>query len=145
MSLNSSTTTVVTSTEVSNTIVVLNLLMERFVNHLLLIFVIVGLIGFIGNVLTYIQVDLRSNTCCIYLFCGSITDVIVLFLNTLPLYLSSRYGTYIPWRKIPNLCKLNIFMLAFMFPSMSTAKYDNLNLVWWLQNLYLIVLFYLWE
>ena len=113
MSLNS-TITVVTSTAETNTIVILNLLMERFLNHLPLIFFIVGLIGFIGNALTYVRVDLRSNTCCIYLLCSSIMDATVLSINALPIYLSTRYGTYIPWRRIPDLCKLSIFLLAFL-------------------------------
>ena len=113
MSLNS-TIPLVTSTVETNTIIVLKVLLERFVNHLPLLFVILGLVGSTGNALTYVRVDLRSNTCCIYLLCGSIMDAIVLCFNTLPTYLSLRYGAYIPWRRIPNLCKLNIFMLAFL-------------------------------
>lgn len=104
----------ITSTEVSNTIITLNIISERFVINLPLIFVILGVFGFIGNVLTYLHPELRSNTCCIYLLCGSIVDVIYLLYYLLPAYLNRKFGIYIPWIMLPNLCKLFIFMLGFL-------------------------------
>ncbi|CAF3312769.1 unnamed protein product [Rotaria sp. Silwood2] len=108
MSLNS-TTAMVTSTQVTNTIAILNLLLERFVNHLPLIFVILGLVGFIGNALTFIQTELRSNTCCLYLLLGSIIDATVLLFNTLPLYLTSRYkiDANLSWNFATNITEAN--------------------------------------
>ncbi|CAF1250490.1 unnamed protein product [Adineta steineri] len=113
MSYNYTTSTVISS-EVSNTIVVLNLLSTRFVNHLPLVFAIFGLIGFIGNSLTYLQRELRWNTCCIYSLCGSLVDVINLFYNSFAIYLSGIYGIYIPWIKLPSMCKLYIFLIGFL-------------------------------
>ncbi|CAF4063512.1 unnamed protein product [Adineta steineri] len=113
MSMNISTTNI-TSAQVSNTIVILNLLMNQFVNYLPLIFIILGFIGFVGNALTILQLELRSNTCCIYSLCGSIVDIISLFYNVLPLYLNKIYKIYIPWVNMGNLCKFHIFIVAFL-------------------------------
>lgn len=111
-------TTIITITAASNTIVVLNLLLTRFINYLPLIFIIFGVIGFIGNALTFLHPDLRSNTCCIYTFCSSIVDVVQLCFNLLPLYLSKVYGMPIPWARLPSLCKFYYFLLGF-FPHLS--------------------------
>ena len=92
----------------------LNLVTQRFIIYLPLIFTIFGLIGFIGNAFTYLQAELRSNTCCIYSLCGSIVDVINLFINLFPSYLGAKYGIYIPWYTSSALCKLNIFILTFL-------------------------------
>lgn len=75
----------------------LNLVTQRFINYLPLIFLIFGFIGFIGNAFTYLQAELRSNTCCIYLLCGSFIDIITLFLNLFPNYLDTKYGISMPW------------------------------------------------
>ncbi|CAF1328366.1 unnamed protein product [Adineta steineri] len=88
--------------------------MNQFVNYLPLIFIILGLIGFIGNALTFLQLELRSNPCCIYSLCGSIVDIISLFYNVLPLYLNKIYKIYIPWVNMGNLCKFHIFIVAFL-------------------------------
>ncbi|CAF5115470.1 unnamed protein product, partial [Rotaria sp. Silwood1] len=66
----------------------LNFVSERFIIYLPLIFLIFGFIGFIGNIFTYLQAELRSNTCCIYSLCGSIIDIINLSLNLFPNYLA---------------------------------------------------------
>ena len=108
-------TTVIDNFTVSKSIVdTLNQVSQNFVNYLPLIFSIFGLIGFIGNLFTYLQPELRSNTCCIYSLCGSIIDVINLFLNLFPSYLSVKYGISIPWNLSSFLCKLNIFLSVFL-------------------------------
>ncbi|CAF3965851.1 unnamed protein product, partial [Adineta steineri] len=71
-------------------------------------------IGFIGNVFTYLQPQLRSNTCCIYSLCGSFIDIINLCINSFPTFLSAKYGIYIPWYLSSALCKFNIFILVFL-------------------------------
>ena len=93
---------------------VLNQVSDNFVDYLSLIFSIFGLIGFIGNLFTYLQSELRSNTCCIYSLCGSIIDIINLSLNLFPSYLSVKYGISIPWNLSSFLCKLNIFLAVFL-------------------------------
>ena len=115
---NTSTASIVTTTEVSNTVLILTLLLKNFVQHLLAVFTIFGSIGFVGNALTYLHPDLRSNTCCIYSFCGSIVDIIFLLLDVLPIYLSGVFQIYIPWIKSPNMCKFYYYTLAF-FPHLS--------------------------
>jgi hypothetical protein len=92
----------------------LNFITQDVLIYLPLILVILGFIGFIGNLFTYLQPELRSNTCCIYSLCGSIVDVINLFINLLPTYLSSKYGIYIPWYASSFLCKLDLFLLVFI-------------------------------
>jgi hypothetical protein len=92
----------------------LNLVTQRFINYLPLIFLIFGFIGFIGNAFTYLQAELRSNTCCIYLLCGSFIDIITLFLNLFPNYLSKKYAISIPWNTSSALCKMKLFLLVFL-------------------------------
>ncbi|CAF3133471.1 unnamed protein product [Rotaria sp. Silwood2] len=92
----------------------LNLVTQRFVIYLPLIFLIFGFIGFIGNIFTYLQSELRSNTCCIYSLCGSIIDIINLSLNLFPNYLGAKYKIYIPWYISRITCKLSLFLLSFL-------------------------------
>jgi hypothetical protein len=92
----------------------LNSATQNFVIYLPLIFIILGFIGFIGNAFTYLQAELRSNTCCIYTFCGSIADVINLFVNLLPNFLAAKYSIYIRWNTSSSLCKFNYFLLGFL-------------------------------
>jgi hypothetical protein len=114
MSFNNTTNTIDVP-EVSNSIaVVLGLLMQRFFVYLPLIFIILGFIGFIGNAFTFLQSQLRSNTCCIYLLCGSIIDISNLLINCLSVYLGGKYGISIPWSSSTSLCKLNLFMVGFL-------------------------------
>ena len=85
-----------------------------FVNrYALLIWLIFGSVGFVGNLFTYLQAELRQNTCCIYSLCGSIGDIINLLVNVLPSYLSVNYSIFIPWYSSTVLCRLNIFLLRF--------------------------------
>jgi len=101
----------------------LNLVTERFIIYLPLIFTIFGFIGFIGNVFTYLQPELRSNICCIYLVCGSIVD-----LHLLPPYLGAKFKIFITWSALSALCKLNSFLLSFL-PHLSTIFYSWLPLI----------------
>ncbi|CAF1187620.1 unnamed protein product [Adineta steineri] len=92
----------------------LNFISQNILIYLPLIFLIFGLIGFIGNVFTYLQPQLRSNTCCIYSLCGSFIDIINLCINSFPTFLSAKYGIIIPWYLSSALCKFNIFILIFL-------------------------------
>lgn len=112
------TTTEVTTTAASHTIIILSIVQQQFVDYLPLIFVIFGLVGFIGNALTFLHRELRSNTCCIYTFCSSIADVMNIGFNLLPLFLSRKYGINSPWTRMASLCKFYIFFLGF-FPHLS--------------------------
>ena len=118
MSFDNTTTSIVTTTQVSNTVFIITLLSRNFVQHLPLVFVVFGSIGFLGNALTYLHPDLRSNTCCIYSFCGSIVDIIYLLFDLLPIYLGGTFQIYIPWIRLPNFCKFFYFTLAY-FPHLS--------------------------
>ncbi|CAF1044660.1 unnamed protein product [Adineta steineri] len=92
----------------------LNFISENILIYLPLVFFIFGLIGFIGNVFTYLQPQLRSNTCCIYSLCGSFIDIINLCINSFPTFLAAKYGITIPWFTSSGLCKFNIFILVFL-------------------------------
>jgi len=114
MALNN-TTVITDDFEVTKSIGnVLNQVTQNFIIYLPLIFSIFGLFGFIGNVFTYLQAEFRSNTCCIYLLCGSIIDIINLFLNSFPNYLAAKYGIAIPWYTSSISCKFNLFLLVFL-------------------------------
>jgi hypothetical protein len=109
------TTMIIDITMASKSIAgVLNLVSQRFISYLPLIFSIFGFIGFIGNLFTYLQPELRSNTCCIYSLCGSIMDIINLSLNLFPSYLYAKYGIYIPWSATSFTCKLDLFLLPLL-------------------------------
>jgi hypothetical protein len=103
--------TVQVSKSVSDT---LNQVRTNVLVYLSLIFPIFGLFGFIGNIFTYLQPELRVNTCCIYLLCSSIVDIINLFLELFPNYLRGKYGISIPWLASSTLCKFNAFLLGFL-------------------------------
>lgn len=78
-----------------------------------LLFVIFGSIGFIGNLFTYLQPELRSKTCCIYLLLGSIADILNILINVLPNYLTYNFSISIMWYASTDLCRLNAFLLRF--------------------------------
>jgi hypothetical protein len=77
------------NTTSSSAIDTLDLVKDRFLHQLPLIFVIFGSIGFIGDAFTFLQPNLRRNTFCIYTLCGSLIDIINLFVNLLPNYMYS--------------------------------------------------------
>ncbi|CAF1133119.1 unnamed protein product [Adineta steineri] len=92
----------------------LNFVSQNILIYLPLIFFIFGFLGFIGNVFTYLQPQLRSNTCCIYSLCGSFIDIITLSLDSFPNYFSGKYGITLPWNTSSGLCKFSIFLWAFL-------------------------------
>lgn len=86
---------------------------QNFVNYLPLVFLVLGVVGFIGNLFTYLQAELRSNTYSVYSICGSFVDVATLCINAFPNYLVFKYGISMwPIGRFP--CKLNLFLLVFL-------------------------------
>lgn len=57
-------------------------------------------LGFLGNLVTYLQRELRRNTCCIYLLCGSVVDILCIFINVFSNFLYTQCGISIPWHSI---------------------------------------------
>jgi hypothetical protein len=114
MSLNIKTQSLNNTSSASTIITVLNLIQQRFVNQLPLIIIILGLIGFVGNTITFLQPVLRKNSFCIYSLCGSFADVLHLMINLLPDYLTSSGGNVVSITSINLLCKLKLFSLVFL-------------------------------
>ena len=96
----------------------LNQLLVNFIYYFPLISLILGFVGFIGNLLTYLQPELRTNTCCIYSLCGSVVDIIHLFINALPDYLSAKHGIHIPWERSSLSCRILFFQFVYL-PNLS--------------------------
>ncbi|CAF1080271.1 unnamed protein product [Adineta steineri] len=92
----------------------LNFISQNVLIYLPLIYFIFGFIGFIGNVFTYLQPQLRSNTSCIYLLCGSFIDISSLSINSFSSYLAWQFGFTLPWSTSSALCKLSVFLLVFL-------------------------------
>jgi len=84
----------------------------------------IGLLGFLGNLFTYLQPELRSNTCCIYSLFGSIFDIINLSLNLFPKYFNEKYAIAIPWFISSGRCKLGLFLLSFL-PGLPDRNFGN--------------------
>jgi hypothetical protein len=99
---------------VSTIIVVLNLVQQRFVSQLPLIITLLGLIGFIGNTFTFLQPTLRNNSFCIYTLCGSLVDILSLFINLFPNYVSPTAGNLTSENSISLLCKCKLFAFTFL-------------------------------
>ncbi|CAF3763260.1 unnamed protein product [Adineta steineri] len=89
-------------------------LITEIVPNIILISFILGLIGFIGNVFTFLQPNLRWNNCCIYMLCSSIVDIIHLTINIFPSYLQKSDSAGLPWKLSFSLCKLNYFLYSFL-------------------------------
>ena len=70
----------------SSIMITLDLVNSRFVNHLPIIFIVLGSIGFIGDAFTFLQRNLRHNSFCIYSLARSTIDVSNLYINLLPNY-----------------------------------------------------------
>jgi hypothetical protein len=114
MSLINETISLNTTTSVSSIVVVLNLIQQRFISQLPLITTILGITGFIGNCFTFLQPTLRSNSCCIYTLCGSLVDIINLFVNLLPIYLSPAVQNLATSISNSFICKIKLFVLVFL-------------------------------
>ena len=98
----------------------LDLVTSQFINQLSLILTIVGLLGFIGNAFTFLQPTLRWNTFCIYTLCGSLVDILNLFINLFPKYINKTSGNLVAGVSESILCKLKLFTLTFL-PKLSTT------------------------
>jgi hypothetical protein len=101
-----------------STILELCSILQNFIYYLPSIFLILGFIRFVGNLITYLQPELRSNTCCIYSLRGSIVDIIHLFINALPDYLTTKHGIKIPWETSSHSCRI-LYFLYTCLPNLS--------------------------
>ncbi len=98
----------------SHIINILQFIKQEFLIYLPLIFIAFGVIGFIGNLFTFVQPTLRYNTCCIYSLCGSLVDVINLFINLLSNYIHAETGNILSLITVRCICKLRLFGLVFL-------------------------------
>lgn len=114
MSLNNDTLAVKTSPSTRSIIAMLDLMTQQFLSKLPLVFTIIGLIGFIGNAFTFLQPALRFNTCCIYSMCGSLADIINLFVNLFPNYLNHSSGNLVISISAGIQCKFKLFAFVFL-------------------------------
>ncbi|CAF1313440.1 unnamed protein product [Adineta ricciae] len=89
------------------------------VPKLILACFILGLFGFLVNMFTFLQPDLRSNACCIYTLSSSVIDIVHLSVNIFPNYLGFQYNIPNPWIQSFTLCKLHYFLYNF-FPQLAT-------------------------
>ena len=79
-----------------------------------LIIPIFGFIGFIGNVITFLQPELRTNTCAIYILCSSCIDILRLAVTIFPVYFERKTGYIPPWKYSSILCKIYYFSYGFL-------------------------------
>jgi hypothetical protein len=98
----------------SHIIFILHFVKQELLIYLPLIFIIFGMIGFIGNAFTFLQPTLRFNTCCIYSLCGSLVDIINLFVNLLSNYTHRTADNLLSLMTIRYVCKLKLFSLVFL-------------------------------
>ena len=99
-------------------VLVLSKILIDYLYYLPLFFYILGFLGFIGNLVTYLQPELRTNTCCIYSLCGSVVDIIYLSLNALPDFLYGRFNLLMPWSTSVSSCRMMFFLFACL-PNLS--------------------------
>ncbi|CAF1602684.1 unnamed protein product [Adineta ricciae] len=69
-----------------------NVAQQNFITKLSLIIPILGLIGFIGNVFTFLQPTLRKQSFCLYTLVASFVDILNLFVNLFPQYFNPSSG-----------------------------------------------------
>lgn len=98
----------------SSLVLTLNEVKVKFIYYLPLILILSGLVGFVGNLFTYLQPNLRSNSFCIYTLGGSLIDVINLLVNLLPNYLNPVNGNLVSTISNRFLCKLKLLALVFL-------------------------------
>lgn len=89
-------------------------IMSEIIPFLPLFTTIFGFLGFLGNLLTFVQPELRSNNFCIYVFGCSVTDLIHLMINVFPDYLQIKFGYSLAWNQSQILCKLFYFLTNFL-------------------------------
>ncbi|CAF1307721.1 unnamed protein product [Adineta ricciae] len=92
----------------------LNLTQQRFVSKLPLIITILGLIGFVGNLFTFLQPTLRKNAFCIYTLSASLIDIINLSVNLCPQYFNPSPGGLFAEISDRFTCKLRLFALVVL-------------------------------
>jgi hypothetical protein len=114
MSLNNETQNVNNTSLVSTKVVTMNVVQQGFINQLPLIITILGLIGFLGNIFTFLQPTLRKNSFCIYTLCGSLSDVINISGNLMPSYVNSLSTTLEVMDSVRFVCKLKLFSVVFL-------------------------------
>ncbi|CAF0758601.1 unnamed protein product [Adineta ricciae] len=103
----------------SDTVVMLAKL-QLVINHSAPVFLIFGTFGFLGNCFTFLHPIIRTNTCSIYLLCGTISDELDLLLNLLPNYLT-LFGYTIPYvATSSSMCKFVMFIHTFL-PQLSVS------------------------
>ena len=89
-------------------------LLSVVIPNCLLMSILFGLLGFVGNAFTFLQFELRSKTCCIYTFASSVVDVVHLLINICPDYLRSKYGGMEMWTSNDVTCKIYFFIYSFL-------------------------------
>ncbi len=114
MSLNNETQTLNNTSSVNTITVFLNLAQQKFATQLSLVIIILGLIGFLGNIFTFLQPTLRKNSFCIYTLCGSLSDVINMLANLMPSYVNSAGTILDGMNSVRFLCKLKLFAVVFL-------------------------------
>lgn len=120
MALNSTIFDVHNGQEDKSSILIFNLsaILQNYIHNLPLVFFIFGLFGFIGNLVTYLQPELRTNTCCIYTLCGSVVDIIHLLINAFPSFLSAKFNIHIESAASSHSCRMMYFLFVCL-PNMS--------------------------
>ena len=103
-----------TSSSSSSIIDTIQFIQTHFINHLPLVIIILGIIGFIGNLFTFLHPTLRYNTCCIYSLAGSFADVTSLLVNILHNYIYSQTADILTMITNRYWCKLKMFALVFL-------------------------------
>ena len=101
-------------TEKSITFATANYLVTVVLPYCILTSIILGLLGFVGNALTFLQPELRGNICCIYTFSSSVVDVFHLLINVFPDFLKTKYGISGMWNVNNATCKLFYFLYSFL-------------------------------
>ena len=81
-----------------------------------LVMFLLGLIGFVGNTITYLQPELRHNTCCLYTFFGSIVDIVYLCLYAIPDFFATRFELRMPWAISDHACRMLHFLRSLTEP-----------------------------
>ena len=120
MALNATIFDVDNGQQDKSSILIFNLseILQKYIHNLPLVFFLFGLFGFIGNLVTYLQPELRTNTCCIYSLCGSVVDIVHLLINAFPTFLTVKFNVHIEWAVSSHSCRMFYFLLVCL-PNMS--------------------------
>lgn len=103
------------STNSTRTVIeILDLIHQRYTSKLPLIITVLGVIGFLGNALTFLQANLRWIPFCIYTLLGSFIDTINIFVNLFSVYLNPIDGNLVVGISTRIQCKFKLFALVFL-------------------------------